>query len=134
MGPFTYCTLGDPIDLEGMLSGDSLPSYSALASYLLYTASGVSVEASDLTPHGEDGLFYRSATTDYHLLYEPDTAWLCSNEAMLNQERAKRISADSKGKGRKAVVFAAGKYIGQRELTAMGITFCQLPYEMHVIG
>ena len=118
-----------------MLSGDSLPSYSALASYLLYTASGISVEASDLAaPTATDGLFYRSATTDYHLLYEPDTAWLCSNEAMLNQERAKRISSDSKGKGRRAVVFAAGKYIGQRELTAMGITFCQLPYEMHVIG
>ncbi len=31
---------------------------------------------------------------------------------------------------RKAVVFAAAKYIGQRELSAWGITFCQLPYEL----
>ena len=29
-----------------------------------------------------------------------------------------------------AVVFAAAKYIGQRELSAWGITFCQLPYEL----
>ena len=50
----------------------------------------------------------------------------------LNEERAKRISADSRRDGKKAIVFGPGKYIGQRELTSMGITFCQLPYEMHV--
>ena len=31
---------------------------------------------------------------------------------------------------KRAIVFAPGKYIGQRDLTARRITFCQLPYEM----
>ena len=32
------------------------------------------------------------------------------------------------------MVFGPGKYIGQRDLTPMGIIFCQLPYEMHSSG
>ena len=53
---------------------------------------------------------------------------------MLYEERAQRISAASRQEGRKAIVFGPGKYIGQRELTSMGITFCQLPYEIHKAG
>ena len=53
---------------------------------------------------------------------------------MLNEERAKRITAASRVNGKKAIVFGPGKFIGQRELTALGITFCQLPYEMHRSG
>ena len=129
-GSFRYCTLGAPIEMEGMLTGDALPSYSALAAYLLHTASGISV-GEELSPLDEDGLFHSNDAQDYYLLYEPDVSWLCSNESMLNEERAKRISAAVRQRGKKAVVFAPGKYIGQRNLTAMGITFCQLPYQLH---
>ena len=114
-----------------MLTGDALPSYSALAAYLLHTASGVSGGQATLESQNEDGLFYTNGATDYYLLYEPDVEWLCGNEGMLNEERAKRISAASRKNSKNAIVFGVGKYIGQRELTAMGITFCQLPYEMH---
>ena len=130
-GSFTYCTLGDPIELEAMLTGDALPSYQALAAYLLHTASGISAGEAPLEPENEDGLFYSNDGTDYYLLYKPDVDWLGSNEGILNEERAKRISAASRGEGKKAIVFGPGKYIGQRDLTDMGITFCQLPYEMH---
>ena len=75
----------------------------------------------------EDGLFHRNGDTDYYLLYRPDIEWLRSNEAILNEQQAKRIH----GLGRKAVVYAADKYMGQRFLTDMGITFCQIPYELH---
>ncbi len=130
-GSFTYCTLGDPIDAEGMLTGDTLPEYPALAAYLLHTASGTSAGEAELQRQNEDGLFYSSNTHDYYLLYEPGAEYLAGNEAMFNEDRARRISAASRGHGRKAIVFGAGKYMGQRELTAMGITFCQIPYEMH---
>ncbi len=130
-GSFTYCTLGDPIELEAMLTGDALPSYQALAAYLLHTASGISAGEAPLEPENEDGLFYSNHGADYYLLYKPDVDWLGSNEGILNEERAKRISAASRGEGKKAIVFGPGKYIGQRDLTDMGITFCQLPYEMH---
>ena len=130
-GSFTYCTLGDPIDPEAMLTGEALPDYSALAAYLLYTASGISAGAAALQPLNDDGLFHSNHTTDYYLLYEPNLDYLCSNAAMLNLERARRISTVAKQNSRKALVFGPGKYIGQAELTKMGITFCQLPYELH---
>ncbi len=133
-GSFTYCTLGEPMEIEEMLSGDALPSYSALAAYLLHTASGISAGGAELERRNDDGLFYSDGATDYYLLYEPNVEWLCGNEGILNEERARRISAASRGKGGKAIVFGPGKYIGQRDLTPMGITFCQLPYEMHGSG
>lgn len=133
-GSFTYCTLGDPIDVEGMLTGDSLPEYSALAAYLLHTSTGLSAGAAAMEPQNGDGLFYSSDSTNYHLLYEPDADYLRNNDGMLNEDRARRISALSAKDGRKAVVFGPGKYIGQRELTSLGITFCQLPYEIHRAG
>ena len=129
-GSFTFATLGEPIELEGMLSGEALPPYGALAAYLLHTASGVSAGSGDLAPQNGDGLFHSSDKLDYYLLYRPDLAFLRSNDAVLNEDRAKRISAAARAQNRKAVVFAAAKYIGQRELSAWGITFCQLPYEL----
>ena len=36
----------------------------------------------------------------------------------------------SKKKQKTAVVFATHKFMGQKELTQMGITFCGLPYGM----
>ncbi len=133
-GSFTYCTLGDPIDVEGMLTGDLLPEYSALAAYLLHTSAGLSAGVAAIEPQNDDGLFYSSDTTNYHLLYKADVDYLRNNDGVLNEERARRISALGQQDGRKAIVFGPGKYIGQRELTSLGITFCQLPYEIHRAG
>ena len=127
---FTYCTLGAPIDAETMLTGEHLPEYSELAAYLLHTSSGIAVGAQTLAPQNDDGLFYEDNRACYHLLYRPEIPWLQSNEGMLNAERAHRISA-ARPPGKRAIVFAPGKYIGQRHLTTLGITFAQLPYEMH---
>ena len=130
-GSFTYCTLGDPIEVETMLTGEALPSYSALAANLLYTTAGVSVGADTLEAQNEDGLFHSDDQNDYYLLYKPDLEWLRSNAAILNLERAECICHASRENGRKAIVYAAGNYIGQRELTRMGIIFCQLPDALH---
>ena len=130
-GSFTYCTLGDPIDIEEMLTGKSLPTYSELAAYLLHTASGISSGQQDLASQNEDGLFYSSDTTDYYLLYENSLDWLRSNDAIFKESHANQIFDQNQASDKRAVVFAAGKYMGQRDLTAKNITFCQLPYEMH---
>ena len=79
----------------------------------------------------DDGLFYRDSKNDYYLIYKSDLAFLRSNEAILNLEQARRIRDSSQDNGKKAIVYAAGNYIGQRELTKMGIAFCQLPYAIH---
>ena len=128
-GSFTYCALGTPIDVEGMVTGESLPEYGELAAYLLHTASGLSA-GGELEAQNEYGLFHSNGDTDYYLLYRPDIEWLRSKEAILNEQHARRIQ----GVGRRAVVFAADKYMGQRFLTDMGITFCQIPYEIHRAG
>ena len=125
-GSFTYCTLGDPIDVEGMLTGEALPEYGELAAYLLNTATGLSANGG-LSAQNDDGLFYSNGDTDYYLLYQSDIEWLRSNEAILNEEQARQIHE----KGRQAVVFASDKYMGQRFLSDMSITFCQIPYELH---
>ena len=130
-GSFTYCTLGNPIDVEGMLTGAALPEYSELAAYLLHVSSGISAGSAKLQPQNDDGLFYSSDTTDYYLLYRPNVESLESNGEMLYENRALRIGSVARESGKKAVIFGPGKYIGQRELTALGITFCQLPYEIH---
>ena len=130
-GSFTYGTLGEPMEIEGMLTGKALPSYESLAAYLLYTFAGVSVGADALDQKNDDGLFHSDNGIDYYLLYKLDLEYLRSDEALFNLERAERIHKASCQNGGKAIVYAPGKYIGQRELTRMGITFCQLPHALH---
>ena len=130
-GTFTYCTLGKPIEIEAMLTGESLPEFSVLAANLLHTTSGISVGSDTLEPQNSDGLFYSDDNNNYYLLYKPDLDYLRSDDAIFNLERAERIRGASNENGRKAIIYAAGKYIGQRELTGMGIIFCQLPDALH---
>ena len=129
-GSFAYYTLGEPTEIEGMLTGEALPSYSALAAHLLFAAVGASVGDTALNPKNDDGLFYSDDKNDYYLLYQPDLEFLASDEAILKQEHAERIRDASFKNGKKAIVYAAGNYIGQRELTKMGVVFAQLPYAL----
>ena len=129
-GSFTYCALGKPLEIEGMLTGDALPTYETLAAYLLYTTSGATHDAGELMQENGDGLFHSTDEVAYYLLYEPNLEYLRSSEAMLNLDRAERIRDASCQNGKKAIVYAAGKYISQRDLTGMRITFCQLPHAL----
>lgn len=131
-GSFTFCTLGDSIDVDSMLRGESLPSYSDFASYVLHTASGVSVGSHVLKPLDDDGLFYTDDRRCYYLIYKPEVEFLKSNEAMVDEKRAQRIS-DSCG-DKEGVVFAAGKFMRQHELSDQNIVFCQIPHLMNRIG
>ena len=130
-GSFTYCTLGKPIEVETMLTGEGLPEFSVLAANLLLTKSGTAIGSGSLAPQNSDGLFHSDDENDYYLLYKPDLDYLRSDNAMFNLERAERIRDVCGENGRKAIVYAAGKYIGQRELTGMGIIFCQLSDALH---
>ena len=133
-GSFTYMELGEAIGLEEMIRGEALPSYESLAAYLLYAATGASAGSGPLAPPDDLGLFHQTEKVNYHLLWKPDEEWLRSVDAVLNSERAERVGAACRAEGRKAVVFAPAKYIGQRDLSDLGITFCQLPYDLHREG
>ena len=133
-GSFTYCTLGDPIDIEGMLTGEKLPDYRTFADFLLFVGHGIYEEdMAEDTPKAqknEDGLFFSRGAFDYYLLYQPNIDWLRGKEGVLKEDQAKRIGAESIRNGRKAVVWAVDKGMTQRELSELGIIFCQIPYEM----
>ena len=130
-GSFTYCTLGDPLEIETMLTGGTLPEYAPLAAHLLFAAAGVSLGNENLARKNDDGLFYSDEKNNYYLIYNPDIDFLQGEEAILNKEHAVRIHKACQKDSKKAIVFAAGNYIGQRELTNMGIVFSQLPYALN---
>ena len=121
-GSFTFCTLGEPLDINKMLAGESLPDYSTLAAHLFRTDTGMSV-SKKLEPKNEDGLFHSANGTDYYLLYEPDLSYLRSDKSVLTDDRARRIGSV----GNKAVVFGSGKHVTQHNLARMGIEFCLIP-------
>ncbi|MGY4877123.1 site-specific DNA-methyltransferase [Vreelandella aquamarina] len=129
-GSFTYCTLGEPIDIESLLTGKDMPGFEALARYVFYTATGQSLEK--IGKPAPDGLIGETDLFRIHLFYQPNTEWLRSNEAALNAERVAAIEQSNKS-GKRAIVFAVAKFMSQKELTARRIEFCQLPYAVHRI-
>ena len=129
-GSFTFCTLGEPIQIESLLTGEGLPRYEALARYVFYTATGQSQDS--LGKRAEDGFVGETELFRIHLFYQPELDWLRSNEAALNAERVVAVAKGNTG-GKRAIVFAVAKFMSQRELTAQRIEFCQLPYAVHRI-
>jgi adenine-specific DNA-methyltransferase len=128
-GSFTYCDLGDEMNLERFFAGDgSAPAWNRLAEYVAYTATGATLKAGE---EGPDGYVGEAAGFRLHLIYRPDQTWMRSNEAMLDMVTADRIAAAAGGQP--VLVFAAGKFMAQKALTGIGLTFCQLPYSIHRI-
>lgn len=126
-GSFSYCTLGEEINPENMLTGKKLPNYETLARHLFLTATGKSPDKISKA-RGKDGFFFETEDRMFYLIYEPKLEFLQSAESALNGERAERILKQAKKKKKTAFVFATHKFMGQKELTEMGITFAQLPY------
>ncbi len=128
-GSFAYCTLGNEISPEKMLTGENLPDYETLARHLVYTSTGQAPDKFRNTKD-KDGFFYETGDRLFYLIYKPDLAFLRSADSALNSDRADRIAKHAKKKQKTAIVFATHKFMGQKELTHMGITFCGLPYGM----
>lgn len=131
-GSFTFCELGDPIDLERFFDGKGAPNYEQVARYVVYTATGQSAADAPETPR-KDWFVAEAGGYRIHLIYRPDLDFMRSNDAALSIELAQSIAKSAKGKP--ALVYAAAKFMSQAALTAIGITFCQLPYSIHrVLG
>jgi len=127
-GSFTYCTLGDEMSIEKMLTGEQLPDYETLARHLFWTATG---QSADKIRERKDGLFHETKDSLYYLIYEPKLAFLRSTDSALNSDRAERIAKQANKKEKTATVFATHKFMGQKELTEMGIVFAQLPHSIN---
>lgn len=129
-GSFTYCILGEPIQIESLLTSQDTPTFDALARYVFYTATGQSLQ--NVAKASIDGFIGETDLFRIHLFYQPDNNWLRSNEAALNSDKVKAIIQNNPTKKR-TLVFAVAKFMSQKELTANRIEFCQLPYAIHRI-
>ncbi|MFB2680561.1 site-specific DNA-methyltransferase [Shewanella mangrovisoli] len=129
-GSFTYCILGEPIQIESLLTGEAMPSFDALARYVFYTATGQSLET--VAKASADGFIGETDLFRIHLFYRPDSEWLRSNEAALNADKVEVIAKNNATKKR-TIVFAVAKFMSQKDLTEKRIEFCQLPYAIHRI-
>jgi adenine-specific DNA-methyltransferase len=49
-GSFTYCELGEPLDLDRFFAGEGAPSYEQVARYVIFTATGQSVSTVPVEP------------------------------------------------------------------------------------
>ena len=130
-GEFTYCTLGEPVALEKLLSGERLPAFDALGAWLFYTATGGTLAP---LPKGA-APWYLGEAQDKHvwLLYRPDLAFLKSPDAALTLTLAKTLHAWSavRADGKPHLVFAPAKYLSNRQLLDHGISFAPLPFALY---
>ena len=132
-GSFTYCTLGEAIDLDAMLTGKNLPSFNQLGSVLFHMATN---QASDPSVMFEkDGHGYLGETESQHvwLIYKPNLEFLKSPEAALTLTKARSL-VDTKP-GKRHLVFAPARFVSQRLLTeqSLPVEFAPLPLALYRI-
>ena len=133
-GEFTYCTLGERLDIEKLLSGESLPGYDALGAWLFHTATGGTLLP---RPKGAPASYLGEAS-DAHvwLIYEPKLAFLKSPDAALTLSRAKEFSQwaklhpDATLGVKRSLVFAPAKYLSNKQLAEHAIDFAPLPFAL----
>jgi adenine-specific DNA-methyltransferase len=123
-GTFSYFELGDPIEMEGILEGDKLPSFIELARYVFYTATGEEFDPEKVDE--EKNFIGESKEYEVYLFYKPDLEYLKSTALTL--ERAKKLG---QYKGKKRLVFAPSKYLDTNYLLEYRIDYCQLPFEIY---
>lgn len=133
-GKFTYCTLGDAIDMDGLLTGQDLPAVESLAALLYHSATAKAFDPSSLSaaPEIGEGAMSLGEEDGRHLwlFYKPDLEWLKSAEAALTLSRSRAIAASQTGDH---LVFAPAKFVS-RELLAqerLPVEYAPLPFALY---
>jgi adenine-specific DNA-methyltransferase len=132
-GGFTYCTLGDPLDIDKILTGDQLPSFENIAGWLVHTAFGTTLPSvADNRGEGLDE-WYVGETDTHHVwvMYRPDRAWLQSRDASLTLALAEQMAKKHDDKPHQ--VFAPAKFVGKAALDALKprVEFAPLPFALY---
>jgi adenine-specific DNA-methyltransferase len=125
-GTFSYFELGGPIEMESILQGKKMPSYTELGRYVFYTSTGEEFDPDKIN----ESKNYIGSTKEYdvYLFYKPDIEYL--KNTALTLERAENLGKD---KTKKKLVFAPTKYLDEHTLRDMKIEFCQLPFKIYRI-
>ena len=125
-GGFTYYTLGDPLDLDEMLSGSNLPDYTSLGSWLFHTATGEPLTHEDLREN--DCYLGESVAFHVWLIYKPNLDFLKSRESALTLDFAEAIA---KNKSKRHLVFASSRFVSNKTLLPLGVEFAPLPFALY---
>lgn len=132
-GTFTYCTLGDPIDLKGLLSGSKLPSFEQIGGWLYNTATNEAFNPAN----AKSGEFYLGESAGYNvwLYYKPELDFLKSRDAALTLQRAEEVAAKKpfEKTGKRNLVFAPAKFAPNKALHALGVEYAPLPFALFKI-
>lgn len=130
-GEFTYCSLGDPVELDKVLSGESLPPYPAIGAALFHMATSQALDPKAVRQKD----FYLGETDSQYvwLIYKPDLEWLKTSEAALTLARAKAFAEAKPGK--RHLVFAPARFVSQKMLAEQNIPveFVPLPFALYRI-
>lgn len=133
-GEFTYCTLGEPIEMDAILSGTALPDEAAMAGLLWHTATATPLAPDAMTAvpeigEGVAGLGAFAGRT-YWLFYRPDLDWLKSADAALSLTKARAIAATAPGNH---LVFAPAKFVSRELLTRerIDVDYAPLPFALY---
>ncbi len=131
-GSFTYCTLGDAVEMDKMLTGKNLPSFEQLGALLFHMATN---EAKPVAKKVKEvaGCGYLGESSLFHvwLIYRPELDFLKSREAALTLSRA-RLLAEAKT-GKRHLVFAPAKFVSQKLLgeEKLPVEYAPLPWALY---
>lgn len=130
-GVFTYCTLGNPVELDKLLNGESLPSWASLGAMLFNMATNCALDSSKVRE--ADSYLGEADGQHVWLIYKPDLRWLKSPEAALTLERAAEIAGSAPNS--RHLVIAAARYVSQKMLGEQNIPveFVPLPFALYRI-
>ena len=130
-GSFTYCTLGDPVELDKLLTGETLPPYEGIGAALFHMATNRALDPETVRKLD----CYLGETDGQHvwLIYKPDLDWLKSPEAALTLTRAEAFASTDPEK--RHLVFAPARYVSQKMLAEQSIPveFVPLPFALYRI-
>lgn len=125
-GSFTYCTLGEPIDIDKILTGENLPDYQSIGSWLFHTATGEALNVKNIKE--KDFFLGESNAYCVWLIYKPSLEFLKSRDAALTLSFAEKISQN---KNKKHLVFAPAKYVPNKTLLPLGVEYAPLPFALY---
>ena len=132
-GSFTFCTLGAAIEMDKMLTGETLPTFEQLGALLYHMATNESFDAA--MSWEKDGHGYLGESTNFHvwLIYQPNLDFLKSRDAALTLSKAKALVETKSGK--RHLVFAPAKFVSQKLLNEAGlpVEFAPLPFALYRI-
>ena len=128
-GSFTYCTLGDAIEMDTILTGENLPAYDQLGALLFHMATNRPLDTAGI----DQDASYLGESEDRHvwLIYRDDLDWLKSQEAALTLSFARKIAAEKTDKPH--LVFAPARFVSQKLLNEekLQVEFAPLPFALY---